>query len=127
MPPPPVPGSRGGVRALDAATARTLAAMMVNTTEWGTARAAFHDGRGRRSKRTLEWRVAGKTGSLYGDKPFVAYSWFVGFAPADKPEIAFAVLLGHDQEGRVKAAELAKQLVAGWMVRAPADALLARR
>jgi cell division protein FtsI/penicillin-binding protein 2 len=107
--------------------ARTLGAMMVNTTEWGTASAAFHEGRGRRCKRTLDWHVAGKTGSLYGDKPFVAYSWFVGFAPAEKPEIAFAVLLGHDHEGRVKAAELAKKLVAGYEAGVPAGALVAKR
>ena len=123
MPPPAPPAEQR----LSPATAHTLGTMMVNTTEWGSARNAFHDGRGKKWRRALDWRVAGKTGSLYGSEPFVAYSWFVGFAPADKPEIAFAVLLGHDQEGRVKAAELAKVLVAGWELRAPSEALLARR
>ena len=75
----------------------------------------------------LEWRVAGKTGSLFGERPFVAYSWFVGFAPAENPQIAFAVLLGHDHEGRVKAAQLAKHLVAGYAERAAGEGLLAKR
>jgi cell division protein FtsI/penicillin-binding protein 2 len=102
--------------------------MMVNTTEWGSARAAFHEGHGRRYRRALDWHVAGKTGSLFGERPFVAYSWFVGFAPADKPEIAFAVLLGHDHERRVKAAHLARQLVAAYAQRAGAAApILAKR
>jgi penicillin-binding protein A len=114
-------------QAIDPNVARTLGAMMVNTTEWGSARGAFHDGRGRRQRRALEWRVAGKTGTLFDDKPFVNYSWFVGFAPADKPEIAFAVLLGHDHEGRVKAAELAKKLVAGYAAGTTASSLVARR
>jgi penicillin-binding protein A len=122
---PPAPAGEGE-RRLDAATARQLGAMMINTTEWGSARVAFHDGRGKK-RRALDWQVAGKTGSLFGSEPFVAYTWFVGFAPADRPEIAFAVLLGHDQENRVKAAELAKVLVAGYEQRVPPESLLARR
>ena len=53
----------------------------------------------------------GKTGTLNGHEPFVAYSWFVGFAPADHPRIAFAVLLGNDENGRMKASEVARDLL----------------
>jgi cell division protein FtsI/penicillin-binding protein 2 len=114
-------------QAIAPAVARTLGAMMVNTTEWGSARAAFHERRGRHYRRALEWRVAGKTGSLFGERPFVAYTWFVGFAPAEQPQIAFAVLLGHDQENRVKAAELARRLVGAYAQRTPLSPFLARR
>jgi cell division protein FtsI/penicillin-binding protein 2 len=114
--------SYGGERVLDERIARALASMMLGTTESGTARKAFHDPRTRR--RLLPITVAGKTGSLNGRDPFTAYSWFVGFAPADRPEVAFAVLLGHDEEGRVRAAEVARDLLAGWLA-APRGALLA--
>jgi len=108
-------------RVLAEPIARTLASMMIGTTESGTARAAFHDRRTHR--RLLGVTVAGKTGSLNGADPFTAYSWFVGFAPAERPEVAFAVLLGHDEEGRVRAAEIARDLVAGWLA-APRRQLL---
>jgi peptidoglycan glycosyltransferase len=119
------PPSPPAERALPEPVARALAAMMTGTTEFGSARAAFHDKHSH--KRLLHMTVAGKTGSLYEDEPFAAYSWFVGFAPAERPEVAFAVLLGHDQENRVKAAEVARALLAAWAERSPPPSLLAHR
>jgi len=48
-------------------------------------------------------QVAGKTGSLFGRKPFRDYTWFVGFAPADAPEVAVAVLVENGYHWRIKA------------------------
>ena len=119
---PALPETR---RVLSTATARALATMMVGTTERGSARHAFLDENGKR--RLGAWRVAGKTGTLNGPAPFVAYTWFVGFAPAEQPEIAFAVLLGHDEEGRVRAAELGRDLVAAWRDRGLRTSTVAQR
>jgi penicillin-binding protein A len=106
----PLAGERSQ-RVISESTARKLTAMMVGTTEWGSARGAFRDKR--TDRRVLgRMKVAGKTGTLNGHDPFVAYSWFVGFAPADHPRIAFAVLLGNDENGRMKASEVARDLLA---------------
>jgi cell division protein FtsI/penicillin-binding protein 2 len=120
----PVPLSAPDERVLGEETARTLGRMMINTTEWGSAQRAFHD---RRHHRLLgSVRVAGKTGTLNGNDPFLAYSWFVGFAPADEPRIAFAVLLARADETDVRAAEVARALVAAWVDRGGGTAVAAR-
>lgn len=110
-------------RVVSPATAREVAQMMVLTTRTGTARTAFHDRRGRP---LLPVEVAGKTGSLAfrgqeGDPSlpasiapsgYLGYSWFVGFAPAEKPRLAFAVLVGNRAIWRIKAPYVAKILIA---------------
>lgn len=69
---------------LDATTAATLTDMMVGVVDAGSGRAAALEG----------VRVAGKTGTaesgVEGEPPTV---WFVGFAPADAPQVAVAVVL----------------------------------
>jgi cell division protein FtsI/penicillin-binding protein 2 len=102
--------------------------MMVGTTDYGTARLGFHD---RKSGRALlpGIAVAGKTGSLDRRKPYLAYSWFVGFAPAEKPEVAVSVLLGNGEDWRVRAHQVAAELLVGYFRGAPEakPALLAAR
>src|SRR5262249_47373813 len=80
--------------ALDGGTAREVGRMMELTTRIGTAKGTF---RNRRGRRYLPVEVAGKTGTLSAetDRGYVGYSWFVGYAPADRPAIAFAVALGN--------------------------------
>jgi len=111
----PLPPHAAPHRAIDAGTAEQLARMMVGTTEWGSANRAFRDSStGRR--RLAGVRVAGKTGTLTGhDEAGLAYSWFVGFAPANHPQVAVAVLLGRADEADVRAAEVARALLASWM------------
>src|SRR5439155_6591682 len=110
----PLPAAAPPRRAIAEDAARTLGRMMINTTEWGSAVRAFHDAKSHR--RLLgRVRVAGKTGTLNGDDPFLAYSWFVGFAPADDPKIAFAVLLARSDENDIRAAEVARALVGAWI------------
>jgi len=100
-------------RAISPTAAHALASMMLGTTEFGSARLAFRDGH----KRRLPVAVAGKTGSLNRPDPFTAYSWFVGFAPAEKPEVAVAILLGHGPDGGPRAAEVARDLLAVYFTR----------
>jgi cell division protein FtsI/penicillin-binding protein 2 len=54
--------------------------------------------------------VAGKTGTAEnpGREP---HSWFAGFAPADNPQIAFAVVVENAGEGSTVAAPMARQVV----------------
>ena len=91
-----------GQRVLEPEVAATLGAMMEETCESGTARRAFRDAKGRRFLGGK--RVAGKTGSLSIASPkYRGFSWFVGFAPADKPTHVIAVLLANPAKWRLKA------------------------
>ncbi len=112
-------------RVLAETTAREVGRMMVGTTTFGTARASF-TAPGPAQTALLGYPVAGKTGSLSdvrtlpdGTQQTINYNWFVGFAPADNPRIAIAVLVGNQPVWRVKAHTVAKGLIA----RALADTL----
>jgi cell division protein FtsI/penicillin-binding protein 2 len=100
-------------RVVAESAARAVARMMVGTTEFGTARLGFRD---RRTNRPLlpGIAVAGKTGSLDRKDPYLSYSWFIGFAPAERPEVAVAVLLGNGADWHVKAHQVARELLSGY-------------
>ncbi|MBL9100078.1 MAG: hypothetical protein JNL82_03915 [Myxococcales bacterium] len=84
--------------------------MMVRTTSEGTARGSFRDRQG--VYYIADAEVAGKTGSLTGKRaPGLNYNWFIGYAPAERPEIAFAVLLANEPKWRIKAHYAARRLV----------------
>jgi peptidoglycan glycosyltransferase len=75
---------------IQAKTALDLSRMMLRTVEDGTASKIFH----RHGKNLLKkMSICGKTGSLSGDNPPGRYDWFVGFAPGDAPQIAFAAMI----------------------------------
>jgi cell division protein FtsI/penicillin-binding protein 2 len=101
-------------RVVSATTAREVGRMMELTTRIGTAKATFNDKKGRR---LLAVDVAGKTGTLGAetDRGYVGYSWFVGFAPADHPRIAFAVTLGNHPSWRIKATYVARRIVTEYL------------
>jgi penicillin-binding protein A len=96
-------------RVLERDTARSVARMMTGTTEFGTASSAFQGRRGP----LLSETVAGKTGSLTekGRKDPVHYSWFVGFAPADAPELVVSVLLGNSEDWQLKGSQAARMVL----------------
>ncbi|HEY3359592.1 MAG TPA: penicillin-binding transpeptidase domain-containing protein [Polyangia bacterium] len=94
------------VRVIPADVARDVGRMMVGTTRFGTARGAFAGG----GRRRLGYEVAGKTGSLSRAKPYTHYNWFVGFAPAGHPQVAFGVIVGTDGRN-IKAAEVAREVL----------------
>ena len=78
---------------------------MKTTVKRGTARKSFKDGRGVPYVPGVE--VTGKTGTLNGSKPYRAYTWFVGAAPADKPEVVVAALIINSPKWRIKASQAA--------------------
>lgn len=104
----PAPTTLG--RGFEAETARTLARMLRNTTEDGTARRSFS-----KVPKALEGiDVAGKTGTLTDATTRTDYTWFVGFAPAQNPQIAFAVLVGNGELWYVRATDVARDVLAAY-------------
>jgi len=93
-------------RVMDEGVASQVTSMMENTVESGTSYRSFHDRNGKPYLPDI--RVAGKTGTLTKpatDGPF--YTWFVGFAPSRKPEVAISVMAANHLKWRVKATNLA--------------------
>jgi peptidoglycan glycosyltransferase len=86
---------------IQAKTAMDLSRMMLRTVEDGTASKIFH----RHGKTLLKkMSICGKTGSLSGENPPGRYDWFVGFAPGDAPQIAFAAMIVNQDRSRIKGA-----------------------
>lgn len=97
-------------RVLAESVADQVGEMMVGTTRYGTASDSFRDPQGVEFIPGVD--VAGKTGSLTGKRePILNYNWFIGFAPADRPEIAFAVVLANPAKWRIKAHYAARRLI----------------
>jgi penicillin-binding protein A len=104
---PPERHSRG--RAMRPANADALARMLAVTVRRGTSAKAFRGGGDEFSPDDGLWRrVAGKTGTLIGGRPRRMYSWFAGFAPTGRPEVAIAVLLANDERWWTKANVVAR-------------------
>jgi cell division protein FtsI/penicillin-binding protein 2 len=106
-------------------TARTVGHMMTETVTRGTSRSAFHDPRGRPFLPGIS--VAGKTGSLSSDQPYRAYSWWVGFAPEDKPQVALAALVVNTPKWRIKASYVAREALRYHLVARKPAAVTASR
>ena len=101
-------------RVISRRTARTVARMMERTCQDGTARSAFFDRRGRPFLPRI--RVAGKTGTLAGTDPYRGYTWWIGFAPADRPRLAVAALVVNTPRWRIKASYLAREALRHYLV-----------
>lgn len=98
----PVEGPKAH-RVLDAKVAKAVAEMMVGTCASGSAAKSF---------RSRGGDVAGKTGTLTTNKPFyMEHSWFVGFAPANQPQIIVSVLLGNPESWHLRGHEAAKRMI----------------
>lgn len=97
-------------RVLNRDVALLVGEMMVGTTTEGTARKSFRDDQG--NDYIPGVTVAAKTGSLTGKRaPALNYNWLIGYAPADAPEIAFAVLLANEPAWRIKAHYAGRRLI----------------
>lgn len=94
-------------RAVSRRTADALTTMMVGVVDSGTARSA----------RITGTKVAGKTGTAQTTKEAAPHAWFVGFAPADNPRIAVAVVvenggsMGSEATGGAVAAPIARKVL----------------
>lgn len=85
---------------IDRMTAEKIKEFMVDVVESGTGRSA----------RIKGIRVAGKTGSA--ENPHgKSHAWFVGFAPADDPKIAVAVVVENAGSGGTYAAPIAAEVM----------------
>lgn len=80
---------------------------LVGVIEHGTARVCQIPG--------IIW--AGKTGSAEHRRRELTHSWFVGFAPADDPKIAVAVLVESAGHGSDVAAPIARDIVKAYLTR----------
>jgi cell division protein FtsI/penicillin-binding protein 2 len=109
-------------------TADLVGRMMRSTITSGTARKTFYDGKGVPFLPGIE--VAGKTGTLSRERPYRGYSWWIGFAPANAPKIALAVLVVNSPKWRIKASYVAREALRHHLIeqpkKAPAPAVAAR-
>ncbi len=85
---------------MDATTAAAVRDMMVQVVQQGTGTRAAIPG----------VQVAGKTGTAELDQG-EPHAWFIGFAPADAPRVAVAVVVEHGGTGGSVAAPLARQVL----------------
>lgn len=94
-------------RVVEEKTARAVTAMMESTVEGGTSYQTFHDRAGRSYLPDIS--VAGKTGTLEG-KGYL-FTWWVGFAPSDNPEVAVSVLVANRGDWKVKGTQVASDML----------------
>jgi penicillin-binding protein 2 len=69
------------------------------------------DGTAYSTVRSATIAIAGKTGTAQAGNGKPDHAWFAGYAPADNPRIAFAVVLEHAGAGSKAAGPVARQLV----------------
>lgn len=95
-------------RAMKASTAKAMRRMMARTVTHGTGRRAF----AKWPKALSHISVGGKTGTLAIREPYTAYTWFVGFAPVDNPQVAIAVMVGNGELWWQKGIDIARDVLA---------------
>ncbi|MET4226084.1 peptidoglycan D,D-transpeptidase FtsI family protein [Oerskovia enterophila] len=87
--------------------ASQLTSMMISVVEGGSGKAAKIDG----------VQVAGKTGTAEHQSGAAPHAWFTGFAPAENPQVAVAVIVenggdsGNEATGGAVAAPIAKAVM----------------
>lgn len=88
-------------------TAAALREMMAMAVINGTSRKAF---RAKRREVSLQGiTIGGKTGSLTGEDPPGKYSWFIGMAPIEEPEIVVAAMIINQPKWHIKASQAANE------------------
>jgi penicillin-binding protein A len=104
------PSSEEWKEAVSPRTAAELTAMMTAVVQSGTGTAAQIAG----------VPVAGKTGTAETGRPGQNDIWFIGFAPATRPQVAVAVALSNQAStGGTTAAPIAKQIMEALLRRNP--------
>jgi cell division protein FtsI/penicillin-binding protein 2 len=102
-------GSVAPRRAIGDDVAAQVGHMMEATCARGTAARAFHA----HDELPGGVKVAGKTGTLATTDPYyLEYSWFVGYAPADRPKMSIAVVLGNAESWWMKGHQAARLVLA---------------
>lgn len=106
---------RKATRAMPPQIAAQLRAMMVDTVAQGTGRRSFQQAP------RLHVSAGGKTGSLTDYDTGLDTSWFVGFAPADRPRVAVASVVVNTAKWHVKAPVVAKEALRAYFAAHPVD------
>lgn len=88
-------------QAIAANTAAVITDLMVEVVKSGTGTKA----------KVSKVTVAGKTGTAEVGTDLRSHAWFVGFAPADKPRVAIAVLVENGGSGGGTAAPIASRVI----------------
>jgi cell division protein FtsI/penicillin-binding protein 2 len=114
--PPPAP-----ISVLSPELAEQLTQMMERTVTEGTARRVFRQ-RGFRVPGAV-----GKTGSLADRAPFRDYSWFVGFAPKEHPQVAVAAVVVNDPRWRIRATFVGREAMRLYLEQLDGEGTLATR
>ncbi|HYO94862.1 MAG TPA: penicillin-binding transpeptidase domain-containing protein [Polyangiaceae bacterium] len=96
-------------RAIKGSTATEVSQMMTQTVANGSAYKAFHDGAGKAYLPGID--VAGKTGTLSDHESNRHYTWFIGFAPSERPEVAISTLVVNNPTWHIKASQLAREVL----------------
>lgn len=102
-------------RAIPSSSAHELTKMMLQTVASGSAFKTFHGPGGKPFLPRI--RVASKTGTLTKHRENRHYTWFVGFAPADKPEVAVAALVVNTPVWRIKGPHLARDVLRAYFAK----------
>lgn len=110
-------------RAVKPETAAELGTMMLETVSNGSAYKSFHDKLGKAYLPDIA--VAGKTGTLMRQKDGRFYTWFVGYAPADKPEVAISALVVNTPTWQIKGPELARNVLRAYFAKKGAKGVTA--
>ncbi|HEX8699973.1 MAG TPA: penicillin-binding transpeptidase domain-containing protein [Myxococcaceae bacterium] len=92
---------------------KSMAKMLEATVTMGTARRIFRE----RGFRVTD--AVGKTGTLADKNPFRDYSWFVGYAPKDRPRVAVAAVIVNDPLWRIRATWLGREAMRLGLERVP--------
>ncbi len=93
-------GSEKWLEPINEVTAREITKMMLKVVEDGTGKAAQISG----------VKVAGKTGTaeVANNEP---HAWFIGFAPAEAPQVVVVVIVENGGQGGKVAAPIAKKII----------------
>ena len=91
---------KAGEKIISKENAEIIKSMMIDVVETGTGRNARISGS----------KAAGKTGTAENPQG-KAHSWFIGFAPAEDPQIAIAVIVENGGSGGSNAAPIAGKVM----------------
>lgn len=94
---------------ISANSAKSLRALMRETTRIGSARKSFQGLN--RYKVYKDMEIGGKTGSLTGYSPKGRHDWFVGYAEKDGRKVAYASLIINKEKWYVRSAYVARQFI----------------
>ncbi len=79
-----------------------------------------------RASRIADLRAAGKTGTAQNPHGR-DHAWFIGYAPADNPEISLAIVVENAGHGGSIAAPIARDFYLQYFEKAPPESLLTRK